>query len=278
MGNSLVEYKEKLRKKAAAAASVERGESSFISLKGGMLTIGEETLPGNEMLCVVLDSIHENTFYAGDYDPDVQLPPTCFAFGRSDKEMEPHDNVPHFDDDDADKSHFQMQAEWCDQCPNFEWGSAEKGRGKACSVRRRLILIPAGNFIPSGKRGVEPEMEVFDEAEAFDGSNSVMLKLPVTSVKAWSRYVNELNTDHQMPPFAAITRLFLMADAKSQYKVEFELVEIIEDEAILEVLFRRNAEAMETIEDPYTEPEEDEAPATKARSGVKNLRKKRGDD
>tara|TARA_R110000772_G_C13310278_1_gene440257 strand:+ start:38950 stop:39786 length:837 start_codon:yes stop_codon:yes gene_type:complete len=273
MGQALTEFKAKLAAKGAEAAGDERVSSSFISLKSGVLSVNDEALPGNEMLAVVLDSIHENTYYGSDYDPDVILPPTCFSFGRTEKEMEPHENVPHFDDDNADTSFFKMQSEWCDECPMYEWGSADKGKGKACGSKRRLAIIPAGNFIPAKGRG-EAEMEVFEGPAEYSGSDIVMLKLPVTSVKNWSKYVHQLNADHSMPPFAAITHIRVVPDAKTQFKVEFELLEIIEDEEVLQVLMGRHEEAVSIIEDPYTEPEDDETPSeNKARSGIANLRK-----
>lgn len=276
MGTALEKYREKLATKAGQYAEEEETSGAFITTRGGILKFGDEELPGNEMLVVVLDAIHENTFYPDRFDPEVMLPPRCFAFGRSEKDMEPHDNVPDPDEEGADESYFELQHDNCAECPMAEWGSADTGRGKACSNRRRLAVIPAGRFVPTKKRG-ETEMEVFEDPQHFKDADIAFLKLPVTSTKNWSRYVHELYKEHQVPPFAVLTHIYLEADPKTQFKVFFEFVELIESERILDLMFARNEEAAEAIEQPYAEPTEEEleAPKTKARSGLKGLKKKR---
>lgn len=278
MGTAIEKYKAKMAAKAAQYVSEEKTASSFITTRGGILKFGEEEMVGNEMLVVVLDAIHENTYYADKFDGDVMLPPKCFAMGREEKNMEPHENVPMSDDPGAEDSFFEMQAEWCDECPMAEWGSADTGRGKACSNRRRLAVIPAGQFVVTGTgRKKNTEMEVFEDPAHFKSADMAFLKLPVTSGKNWARYVHQLNKEHQRPPFGVLTHVWIEQDEKTQFKICFDVVEVIESEAILEVLLARNTEAEDMIIQPYTEPSEDElnAPKTKARSGLKGLKKKR---
>lgn len=277
MGTALEKLKGKMAAKANEYANDETASGSFFSTRGGILKLGEEELPGNEMLVVILDAIHENTYYDGAFDAENMLPPKCFAFGRSEKEMEPHENVLDDDDEGADASYFEMQCAWCDECPHFEWGSANKGKGKACSSRRRLAVIPAGRFIPSKNKREAAEMEVFDEPDHYKSADLAFLKLPVTSTKNWSKYVHALNRDHQLPPFAVITCISLESHAENQFTVLFECIDVIEDEDILEILMKRNTEAMDVIEQPYGEPSEEdmEQPKAKAKTGLSNLRKKR---
>lgn len=280
MGTALDKIRGKLATSASEYASDETSSGSFFSTRGGILMLGEEELPGNEMLVVVLDAIHENTYYEGAFDPEAMMPPKCFAFGRSEDEMEPHENVP--DPDDESDSYFEMQVSpndegevWCNSCPNFAWGSALKGKGKACSSRRRLALIPAGRFVPSKNKREAPDMEVFDEPSHFKKADVSFLKLPVTSTKAWGKYVHELNSDLQLPPFAVITCVSVVSDAKDQFHIEFERIDTIEDPDILEILMKRNVETMEIIEQPYGEPSEEDLdqPKAKAKTGLSNLRK-----
>ena len=275
-GTALEKYKQKMAAAAEDYASEEKTGGSFITTRGGILKFGEEELPGNEMLVVVLDAIHENTYYEGKFDPDVMLPPLCFAFGRNEKDIEPHENVLEPEEAEEAGSYFELQADLCAECPHSQWGSADTGRGKACSNRRRLAVIPAGRFVPTGKRR-ETEMEVFEDAEDFRDGDIAFLKLPVTSTKNWSKYVHSLSKEHQAPPFGAITHIYLESDAKTQFKVHFDLIEIIDDEDILDILFDRNDEAKEVIEQPYNEPtdEEMEEPKAKAKSGLKGLKKKK---
>ena len=277
MGTHLEQYRAKLAKMAETAASEEVTGSNFFTTQGGVLKYADEELPGNEMVVVIVDSIHENTYYTGTFDPDNILPPKCFAFGRTAKEMEPHTNVPGPDDKGADDSYFEMQAEWCDECPHNEWGSAEVGRGKACSSRRRLAVIPAGRFTQTGKRKSETELQIFTDVSHFKDADIAFLKIPVTSTKAYSKYVQMLNKDHQCPPFGVLTHIFLEPHKDHNFEIGFEMVEVIEDTDILEALFARNQEAGEVIEQPYNEPtdEELEKPKASEKRGIKGLRKKK---
>jgi len=58
-----------------------------------VLTWNDAPIKDNTIGAIVVDSILENVFYEGEFDPDVPQPPTCFAFGRDDKTMEPHKTV-----------------------------------------------------------------------------------------------------------------------------------------------------------------------------------------
>lgn len=276
MGTALEKYKKKMAQAADRYAGEEQVGGTFISTRGGILSYGEEELPGNEMLVVVLDAVHEQTYFPDRFDADVMLPPKCFALGRVEKELEPHENIPDPDDEGADESYFELQADACSECPHFQWGSADTGRGKACASRRRLALIPAGRFVETGKKR-ETEMEVFDEPEHYRDADIAMLKLPVTSVKAWSKYVHQLSKEHQRPPFGVLTHVYLVPDSKTQFKVMFDCIEVIEDEDVLNILFARNEEAMELIERPYEEPSEEQmaAPQQRSRYGLKGLKKKK---
>lgn len=278
MGTALEKYKQKMAAEADRYAGEERIGGSFISMRGGVLKYGEEELPGNEMLVIVLDAVHENTYFPDRFDADVQLPPKCFAFGRNEKDMEAHENVPDPDDEDADDSYFELQSEtgFCSDCPWSKWGSADKGKGKACSNRRRLAVIPAGRFVPTGKRR-ETEMEVFEEPEHFKEADVAFMKLPVTSTKNWAKYVHDLRKDHQLPPFGVLTHIYVESDPKTQFKVFFDCIEVIEDEAVLEILLDRHEEAAGMIEQPYEEPSSDdlEKPKAKAQKGLSALKKKK---
>ena len=277
-GTAIEKYKKRLAKEADDYGNEEVVAGSFITTRGGILKYGEEELPGNEMCVIVLDAIHENTYYPDKFNPNAVLPPKCFALGRSEKEMEPHENVLDPDDEGADESYFELQADSCADCEWAEWGSADTGKGKACSNRRRLAIIPAGRFSPTGKRK-ETELEVFEDPEHFREAEIAFLKLPVTSVKNWSKYVHELRKEHSVPPFAVLTHIYLESDPKSQFKVHFDCLEVLDSEDILDILFARNDEAKEVIEQPYSEPssEERDTPAEKGRTGLKGLKKKRGE-
>src|SRR5690606_3597374 len=128
-------------------------------------------------------------------------PPICYAFHRPGEEEEvgPHPSM------QANLDYFQPQSDFCKNCPNNEWGSAETGRGKACGERRRLAILPAGWY--ESKRGSKDfELNIIDDAETLDTTDIVFLKLPVMSVKEYGRYVQKLASEFRRPPYGAITR------------------------------------------------------------------------
>ncbi len=274
MGNALTKYKARLAEAAHGYASEETEGGSFISTRGGILKLGEEEMPGNQMLVVILDAIHENTYYTDAFDPDNVLPPKCFAFGRSEREMEAHEDVP---DVASDESYFELQSEtgMCKDCEWSKFGSAERGRGKACTNRRRLAVIPAGRFEKAGKR--DYSMEVYDDIDHFKNADLAFLKIPPTSIKEWSRYVKFLNREHNVPPFAVLTHIYIEPDPKTQFKVMFDFVEVLEGEDLLDTLFDRHEEAKEVIEQPYEEPSEEdlEGSVNPTRNGLKGLKKRK---
>ena len=103
------------------------------------------------------------------------------------------------------------------------------------------------------------------------------MKLPVTSVKNYSRYVHMLQKEHLTPTCGVLTHVYLESDTKTQFKVHFDLVEVIEDEDLMALMMDRSDAAMDGLEMPFTEPtdEELEAPKSKARSGLSGLKKKK---
>ena len=260
-GKAVVNYDEELARQAASARKVEESTTSseFISFKGGILQYQDAPLPNNEMAVIIVDHILENVYYDQDYDPDTPTSPVCFAFGRADDEMEPHLIA-------SDK-----QAATCAECDNNVFGSAEKGRGKACRNTRRLALIPAGKFAANGK------LELFDE-DHFQSASIAFAKLPVTSIKGWASFVKQTADTLFRPPHGIVTRIRVVPDAKTQFKVLFEpLVKV--DNDLMGIIMDRHNEAMKAIDFPYQPPEEQpERPARGAKkpAGKKSPAAKRG--
>lgn len=281
-GTEVVDWEKQMAEQAKMAQDAEKlgGGGKFFSTKAGVLTFDETPLPGNQMAVVILDGIHENIFYGTAYDPDNRAPPKCFAFGREEDgtfvpedEMEPHEIV------DKETDTFERQSSDCASCPNNEWGSAEKGRGKACGNRRRLALIPAGSYVSQG-RGKGFELELFDDEDLFSKADLAFMKLPVMSGKAYSRFVHSVAEEFKRPPHGVFARIWLEPDQRSQFKVEFEVLEEVPGH-LLPVIMRRHEEAKKAIAFPYTpfreEDEQEDARTTKKRtSGSAKLSKGRG--
>lgn len=248
---AMTTWDEELAKQAEIAAGMEAsaGGGQFFSTRGGQLSWQDAPLPNNEMAVIILDTIFENVYYEGRYDPDTPQGPSCFAFGRDESEMAPHKIV---------FEAGQNQDKTCEGCENNEFGSAETGRGKACRNTRRLAMIPAGQFSRNG------DLELFENEDHFATTTVGFMKLPVTSVKGYANFVKQVAGALKRPPFGIITRVAVVPDAKTQFKVTFEPIEKVSDD-LMAVIMQRREEVMATIDFPY-QLERDEQPPPKPAS------------
>ena len=241
---SMTVFEEKMREKAKLAAAIEQGVGgggSFVSVQGGRLSFQGAEIPGNKMIVVVVDHILENLYYGDErYDPENPSPPLAYAFGRDEDTIRWHEN-----------SIEEYAGELCKDSDINQWGSADKGKGKACKNIRRLALL------------TEDQIE---DAESIEAATPAYMKIPVTSVKGWAGYVRQLANTLERPPLGVLTEISVVPDPKSQFKVQFKLVEAIDDAEILEALFAKQEIVEKEIEFPYApaseeEEEEDERPA-----------------
>lgn len=244
MSNDLVNYQARFADMARKAQTTERLQSSgrFMSTKSGVLSFNDEPMPGNQVAAIILSSVFENTYYENDWKPGVVENPTCYAFGFEEDGLGPHPSM----QDDPD--HFEPQANDCASCPMSEWGSAKTGRGKACQQRRRLYMIPAGFYTKAKNGGWE--LELFEDPQDLRDLDPAVLKVPVTSTKNWAKHVHTVSKEFQRPPAGVITRVFLEPDAKSQFQVRFETVDLVPDH-MLETVFDLMDDAAENIIQPY---------------------------
>ncbi len=255
----IVKWDAELAKEAEVAAQMEAntGGGKFLSVKGGVLTWNDAPVPGNEMPIVILDHIFENVMYEGDYDADNPTSPTCFAFGRDEKTMEPH-QVP--------KDAGTAQEGPCVSCPMNVFGSADKGKGKACKNTRRLGLISAGSFAAGGK------FKMITDPEYYEKEGEVgFFKIPVTSIKMFGGFVKQVASALKRPPHGIITRVKVVPDPKSQFKVVFEPMQNLPD-SLMTAIMKRRDEVKGVIDFPYQAASEEEAPAKTPKKGGKKGR------
>lgn len=226
----MLKYVQRGQKLAEAAGST----GSWLTFKGGALKFRGQELADNRAELIVLDAVLENQFYEDAFDPDAPANPTCFAFGRELGEMKPHPTAP------------KPQHETCAGCLNNAWGSGDKGRGKACKNVNRLAVVPWSENMTG---------------EQVRAAEIAFAKLPVTSVKNFAAYVNNLALKTNRPPFAFVTELAVERDAKTQFQVKFNMLHAL-DKKLLSDVFARVKEAEKVIvsDNPYP-PVEREAPA-----------------
>ena len=187
----LASFAKDISAKEERAAS---GGGNFISTKGGRLSFNGGEVPGSRMNVVVLDHVFANLFYDVDYNPDAPRSPRCYAFGHDEDALVPHTACD------------EPQAGACHGCPNNEWASAAKGKGKACKNVRRLAVV------------AEADLQDLNAAQL------AYLHVPVTSVKAWAGYVQQVAATTKRPPFAVVTEISIVPDPKTQFKVQFKFV------------------------------------------------------
>jgi len=181
-GKAVVLWEEELAKEAKALSATEKlsGGRKFITHKDGTMSFAGAEVPDNELSVVILGVIHENQWYDEDYQAGEFQIPKCFAFGTTEDEMEPHEKA-------VDPQHTS-----CEGCPLNEWGSADRGNGKACKNVRRFAMISASDL------------------DDLENAEIAYLKLPVTSVKHWASYMKKtLEKVVQRPYWAVTTKIYL---------------------------------------------------------------------
>lgn len=221
MSNEIVNYEERLAAMAQAAQASERPSAGQISVRAGQLTYNGQPVAGNQLDAIVIASTHANLYYEGVFDPDVQTNPVCYAYSPDGKTMVPHPSA------------SKPQHTDCATCPHNQWGSADRGKGKACKNSRHLALIPASTT---------PENVL--------SSEQAVLKLPVMSVQNWATYVDKCATMYQRPPLGLITQIGTVPDARSQFKVTFQAQDKVSTE-MLGALLQLSEGAARMLEREY---------------------------
>lgn len=223
---AVVDYKAELAKMAVATAEAEKPSGNWISFKGGIMAVAGQPIKGNKMPVIILHSVFENQLYASKYDPNNQQPPICYAFGETDEDLKPHP-------DSAEPQHTD-----CATCPKNEWKSDPGGgKGKACKNVRRLGMISASDLGDIKKAPV------------------AIAKMPVTSVKNWSTFANQVANVLHLPPVAVIAEMSVEPDAKTQFQVNFALLDKVEDE-YLPALLEKRRETTPLMYAAYDKPTE----------------------
>ncbi len=225
-GTEVMDWEDQMRQEARDIAKIERPSVNKISFQSGVMSFMDTALENNQLDCIIIASVWENVYYTEKWKADVVRPPACFALGISEKGEEPvmvaHDVVK------------DSPGPICATCEMFKWNSdPEGGRGKACKERRRLAVIPS------------PE-----NSDEVKNSDMAVMSIPVLSVKKWANYVNKLEATFQRPPWGMLTNVSLVPDAKSQFRVKFAPIEVLES-SYLPLIHARIPSAISALTIPY---------------------------
>lgn len=209
---------------AEAAAVAGIGGGTWLSIRNGVLKFQATPTPDSQLDCVVLGSLFDFAYYGGvPFDADNPASPVCWALGPIEKELEP-----------SEESH-DRQADACAGCPQNEFGSSDRGKGKACKNQVRLALLHVDNLRP----------------DLIHDAQIVMLRVPPTSLTAWAAHVKKIANTLEKPPYAVVTRVSVAPDDKVQVRVSFEVQDDIRDKKLLGAIFAKRQEALKLLETPY---------------------------
>lgn len=248
-GGAIMKYDVEMARLAAQMAEQESivGSGNNLSFRNGQLSYKGNPIPGNKLDVIVLDALIMKKWFANDFDPNNPESPDCFAFSEDRKE----DNLaPHVESTAA-------QNETCLGCPHNEWGTADRGKGKACRDVRRLALITADDA---------------DTVEGIQKAAMAFAEISVTNVKYWAGYAQQLASTLKKPPFGVVTRLSCAPDKETQVKVSFEMVSVITDKKLYKALFDKYEQAQKELHKPY--PKNTSDGATKSKGKKSNTKKK----
>ena len=231
-GTALARWDEKFAKYAKQAkeqvASVGSGAGVSVSFGHGTMTVGGAPIKG-PFECIILGSCALNKYYKTQYNPDDKQPPDCYALAviSDDPEMAPHQQA------------TSKQSEKCQGCDKNEFGSANTGRGKACANTIRLALLTAADA---------------SDAEGAAAAELATAGVSPTNRRYYAEYVDGLLEEHGLPPWAVVTEIRSIHDDKTQIKLEFRMVDKIEDDDVLQALEKRFLKVQDFLQRPFSAP------------------------
>lgn len=228
---------------ARAMAQSTAGTSKSIKTAGGVFTIDGQDA-GDTLNVIMLDSILEHAWYGvdGQYDPDNPKTPECFALGRIEKQLVPHEDSP------------DPQSDECKTCHWNKFGTADRGRGKANKNIVRMMVISE------------------DDLDDIEGADARILKVPVTSVKYWSSYVKGITDVKKSDPIKVLTEVKLVKHPKFQFEMKFRQIGDVDEDLVGELIDKSDSIQSELFQ-PYRPFEESEEEADNGKGADKALAK-----
>lgn len=215
--------------KAAATAVANIGGGAWLSIRNGVLKFQGTPLPESQLECVVVGAIFDKAYYGGQtFDPDNPASPVCWALGEDAPDQDIKKLIPS--DDSHEKQHGS-----CEGCPMNEFGTSDRGKGKACKDQVRLAMLHSDYLKP----------------DLIGDAPIVFMRVPPTSLTAWAAHVKKITGVLEKPFYAAITRITVSPDDKVQVRVSFDVVEDIRDKKLLGQIFMKRQAALKEIGMPY---------------------------
>jgi hypothetical protein len=214
----------------------------------GTIEVAGKPVPSGKLECVILGSCALNAWNQNAYDPNNTQPPDCYAFATvyGDKDMMPHPQAP------------LKQSTTCADCEKNQFGTASTGKGKACANTIRMGLLVAGDI---------------EDADAATAAEMATAKASPTNAKHFKAYVDMLEAEYHRPPWSVITEISSLHDDATQIRLEFKLVDPIDDDDILTALEKRFLKIQDVLQQPFNAAAPKAAPKPNAKYAGKGKRK-----
>lgn len=215
-GTAVETLEQQLARQLAAQALAAQGmrtSGSYISFKNAILKVDGQPVPNNTADVRVLAVVGERAWYGSEFDADQVQVPNCYALDSG----EPHELSK------------EPQADNCASCEKNKWGSAERGRGKACREGARVIVVPAGT--------------------PLDIAQMSTAKFPVTSLASVTAFSSRCTQAGKLTG-ECITALTVVEDKKSFFKASLTIKEVTNN-MDMALLLKKQQEAYQLAVTPY---------------------------
>lgn len=203
------------------AGKLPAGTGNMLGIKGGSFKHKGADL-GTELEVVILGFVFKNTWYGGmpfnEKEPTI---PSCYAIAENEEDLAPHEDAP------------EPQHEDCATCEFNQFGSDERGTGKACKNTRLLALVAVADL-----ENKPEDIEI------------VLLSVAPTGLKNFNKYTKGLHKVIKRPLNGVITKLSF--DEEADYEMlKFEPVAKVESPATAKLLLQLTEDAQEMLTQPY---------------------------
>jgi hypothetical protein len=231
---SLVKWDEKFAQYAKAGKEQIQsigGTGLSISFGRGFIKVGDREIKSGKLNVVIIGYCAVNRFYKEAWDPNTKTPPDCYAFAlaANDPDMAPHASV------------VRKESARCADCPQNAFGTASVGNGKACTNNIRLGMLTEDSI---------------EDADLISAAELGVGHVSPTNLKRWKKYVDDIEEEHHRPVWAVVTEITSENDPKTQIKVSFKMVSLIDDQDAIDALEKRYLKIQEVLQVPYAAAQE----------------------
>lgn len=213
-------------------ASISSGGWPWISTRGSSPEMKLGSIESDNLEVIIVGANRCNMYYDKPFEPGVFAAPKCFAIadpkwgpGEVEEHLAPPEDLASRESDN------------CSRCRMNAFGSASRGRGKACSNTVRLALLPAN-------------------AQMLEKVEGAMLSVPPTSLKSYFNFARAVLNGLSRPLGTVVTKIQKVPNRQGAgFTFHFEMLRAIQDEEVLrKILIRMRGDAYQALQQPPPVP------------------------